>query len=624
MAARTEAERVRMWEGRVRSGTKIYESWSDEFQTPKLEEYYKGNQWRGYPEEEARKKYVINLVFSSMEVNKPSLIFDRPQVRVQARPSHSEDLGSDAEARAKLCQDTIQTFIDDPDLGFDAETQLALHEAHFRFGVVEVGYTADWIDNPNVGKPIMKDEEGKVPYTDNDGAPVTEGARVVQSEQLYVKRIPAKSFRVAVSNTNKLQRNDWIGYYEWQYVEDLKSNKNYKNTAGLKSTGILDKNLRPEGEKNLTMEVDATHGMCKVWKIWDLRARKRHVFVEGHKKFLKEDEEYKFAPFAIIKFHEILDSFYPIPPVWQWLGPQDETNETRDMQRAHRRRFYRRYTYRSGAIDEPELEKLETGGDGVYARANQDNPIQPVPDAPLSADVWRNLDESKNDFITVSSVGGEQRGVAESDTATQATIIDQRSRIRESAARMKVSRWLASIARLMLLTVRENMSLPLMVQRSTDPYAQGVQEGKTLLWQQIKSEELGEMDLDVFVDLASMSPITEEAQRNTWNQVLALISNPTICGMLSQSEVLLRKTLSMYGIKAETEIQEIKKVMQQVAAQIAQMQQMAAMGGKAPMPGGPGADAAPMPATGPQGGQPMTGDDLSKIFGAVTQGGGVS
>jgi hypothetical protein len=362
--------------------------------------------------------------------------------------------------------------------------------------------------------------------------------------------------------------------------------------------------------------------MVKVWKIWDLRRRVRHVLAEGHKKFLQEDKPYTFLPLAVIKFHEILNSFYPCPPVYQWLGPQDEINETREMQRAHRRRFYRRYTYTDGSIDPAELEKLETGGDGVCAKSNTPgSPLTPVPDAPLSGDVWTHLNESKSDFIAVSAIGGEQRGVAESDTATQATIIDQRSRLRESAARTKVAGWLSQIARLMLLTIKEEMALPIWVKRSSDPFAQGMIEGKTELWRQIQSDELGDLDLDVYIDLASMSPVTEEVERNAWNTVLALMTNPSILMVLGQSEVLLRKTLMMYGIRSENEIQEIIKVMQQALGMV--QQQAAAEAAKKMGAGSVGAGGPTNSPTisGSTGGQAVGPDDISRIMGAVTQGG---
>lgn len=589
-----ESDRVKTWTERITTSTKLYDNWAEKYQTERLESYYLGFQWSGLTEEEARKRYVINLVFSSIEVNKPALSFYKPEVRVQPRPAQSDDLFSNAEERARLCQDTIQTFIDSPDIDFFLETNLALHEAHFRFGVVEVGYTADFVDNPDAGKPVLK--EDKTVMVDAGGDPVTQGAHRLTNEGLYIRRIPAKTFRVAVSQKNKLTRNDWVGYYEWHYVEDVKRNKNYRNTATLKPSGVLKSDLRSPGDGS--QENKEHHGMVKIWKIWDLRRKVRHVIAQDHDKFLQEDKPFSYLPFAVIKFHEILDSFFPLPPVFEWLGPQDEVNETREMQRAHRRRFYRRYTYKDGAIDIEELQKLEDGGDGVYAKANTETPLQPVPDAPLSSDVWQHLDASKLDFMTVSAIGGDQRGVAESETATQANIIDQRSRLRETSSRTRVANWLAEISRLMLLTLRDNMAMPFWVRRNIDAFAaaQGSPEPQRVaeLWKQISVDDI-DIDFDVFIDLASMSPVTEDVQRMSWNQVLAIITNPAILSILSKSEALLRKTLVLYGIRAENEIQEIKRVMMETVMEMqmaAMMQAEGAEGGpKAAGAGGTGASA---------------------------------
>ena len=611
----TQAARVKVWADRMTTATKLYDRWSEKFETDRLENYYLGKQWKGVQESEAQKLYTINLVYSTMEVNKPSMIFYNPQIHVQPRPGHEDDLGSTARMRAKLSEDTVQSFIDDPDVDFMMETGLALHEAHFRFGVVEVGYSADWIDNPNAGKPILKEDKETV-LTDSEGAEVMQPDRNITHENLYVKRIPAYRFRVSHSSRNSLAKNDWIAYYEWQYAEDVRRNPAYAKaaTAGLKSSGTLVNELKDlEDSGDDPDDNERRHGMIKIWKIWDLRSSKKYVIAQDHNKFLLEGEPFSFQPFAVIKFHEILDSFYPLPPVFNWLGPQDEINETREAQRAHRRRFYRRYTIMNGAIDDPELEKLENGGDGVIARTNTQDPVHPVQDAPMGADVWQHLDASKQDFMSVSGVSGDQRGVAESETATQANIIDSRSKIRETSARTKVANWLADISRLILLTVREKMALPIWIKTNVDPLAKDAAEAIKVakLWQEIVSEDLGEIDLDFKVELASMSPITEEAERNSWNQVLALLTNSQLGMILAQSELLLRKTLYLYGIRNENDIQEIQKVLQNMLAmQVASAAAAAGAPGPGAAPGGPTGDVAP--------GQPVV-DTPAELGGGTVQ-----
>ena len=507
---------------------------------------------------------------------------------MEPRPPRADDPQSDIYERAKLAEDAVQTFIDDRDVGFELQTRLALLDASFRFGVVEVGYTADWIDNPHADKPAL-DERGD-PLL-KDGTPVAQPSRVPRkgSEQLYIKRIPPKTWRVSLSGRNALDENDWVGYSEWHYVEDVVRNPRYKHTDKLRAGG----RLSDVSATDVPEDESKRANMVKLWKLWDLRLKMRHVIADGHDRFLMENKSYDYLPFAALKYFEIPDEWYPLPQVYNWLGPQDELNETREAQRNHRRRFYRRYTYKTGNIDTTELEKLETGGDGVYAQSNVDNPLSPVPDAPLDGSVWANLPATKDDFMQISGITGEQRGVSEADTATQANIVDMRSRVRESSQRMIVAQWLGQIARLMWLTLRDKMQLPFWIKLHTDPANPDPAELLRVLkgWQQIRADQLAEVDLDVSIDVGSMSPVTEDQQRLAWNQVLALLTNPALLMVLMQSETLLKKTLGYYGIRSQREIAEIQKVGQAVLM-------MAASAGA----GGPGATATasgPTPMAGP-------------------------
>lgn len=602
-ARSTEAQRVKRLQERIIGATRIYDAWDHTYDCKKLQQYYLGKQWKGLPEQEAQKRYVINLTFATVNNQLPSLLFYHPQVKVSARPPHEDDAGSDANARAILIENTLQTFIDDPKVHFKQLTQLAILDSFFRFGVVEVGYSADYLDNPNAGKPVLKDNND--PLVDEISQPVTQPDKVLTQESLYLKRIPPSAVRVSVSGKNITEENDWIGYYEWQYVEDVKRNPAYKNTTNLKAGGKLadvpdETASDPEHEKHA--------GMVKIWKIWDLRAKVRHVVTETGDKFLQEAQPAPYCPLAVLKFYEVPDEWYPLPPVSQWLGAQDEVNETREMMKVHRKRFTRRYTYQAGGIDESELEKLETGGDGVYAKSNLpagQMPIQPVPDADLSPlNTIQELAATKDDFAQVTGSSGEQRGVAETETATQANIINVRSQIRESQARVLVADWLSQIARLMLLTLRDKMQESFWVKRNTDPFAQDLQaqQGADQQWRELTSQDLGDIDVDVRIDMSTMSPVTEQAQSLAWNQVLALLSNPAMLSILMQSEPLLRKTLSFYGIKSDQEVREILRVGKTILAQQEQMAMAAAM---AQAVKGAGGKAGGMSMMGPGAASPM-------------------
>jgi hypothetical protein len=611
-----EEQRVKLWFERIDAAQKHYQDWEKEFQVGTLEGYYRGRQWAGLglTDDEVAKRYVINLLYASVEAAKPGLLFHKPQVKVKPRPAREDDLTAGiAEAQAELSQDAVQTFIDRPDIKFAQTTNLAIHDAHFRFGVVEVGYTADLIENPNAGRPVLEEEAkdkrgfsaspeiqgGEMPDPAiNPAMPanpmqLTQPEKIIQSERLFVKRIPARDYFVSISSKNLLDENDWVGYRSWHYVEDVKKNPNFRNTRDLKETSVIKPQFQNEmlDDEN---ERRKRHGMVEVWKIWDLRTNTRMVLARGHNRFLLEGQPFKFLPFADLKFFELPDQYYPLPVVFNWKGPQDEVNDIRDMRRLHRKRFVRRMQAVEGMIEKNELEKLETGEDGVVAWVKQQGAVSPIPDAPLDAAVFKDAEDSKNDFTEVSGVSSESRSLADATSATQANIINTRMELRESRARLVVAEWLGRVARLMLLTLRERMSMPFMIALQTKVQPTGLTDPNEImmkadLWQMIQSDELGNLDMDISVELSSMTPLTEQEERANWNQVLALLTNPSIVMLLGQSPILLRKTLTQYGIKSETEIQEIMKIL----SMMAMMSAMAMGQGGAPGAGGPGVASMP-------------------------------
>ena len=430
-AAGPGRDAVTVWGDRLRKANDDYDAWAREYMVKRLAAYYRGHQWAGVTEEEAKHKYTINLTFATVETQLPTLMFSKPKIMVEARPARGQSIGSDVGNRATLVQDALQTAIDDPKLRFKYHTTLALRNAYSRFSVVEVGYTADWIDNPNAGKPVLKEDNS--PMLDSEGVEVKEPTKVLKSgsEALYVRRVPPQSFRVWPGR-NDLAANDFVAYFEWHYVEDVKRNPDYEHTADLKATGM--DRMDERGASSMSDDPDRLKhvGMIKLWKIWDLRRKVRHVYAEGATQLLQEGKSYTTLPFAVLKFYELEDSFYPLPPIFNWLSPQDEVNESREMQKIHRRRALRRYM-REPQVKKEEFEKLETGEDMVCIEVPKvvPSPIMPIPDAPLENANWQQLAVTHEDFREITGASGESRGEPTADTATQANIINVRQQIRE-------------------------------------------------------------------------------------------------------------------------------------------------------------------------------------------------
>lgn len=587
MGRPADKDRLKKWFGRINSAERCYKKWQEKFRTEELEGFYDGTgHWSEDELTDGKKRYAVNLCFPTVETKLPSMLFYRPRARVESQPTRSDDMGSTMDRRTMLREATVNTFIAKEEVGFEEATSLALLEAHYRFGVVEVGYSADFIDNPNAGKPILK--EG-VEVKDERGEAILTPEKTIKSEGIYVKRIPAKQFRVALHGKNRLEHNDWCGYFEWVYTEDIKRNKRYSNTHGLKATGKISKDYDTE----TTEDGEDRSGMSKLWKIWDLRARKRYDFVEGGEKFLLE-EPYDLLPFRILKFHHQLDEFYPIPPLHQWRDVQRALNWTRNKQLEYMSHNDRKYTYVDGTIDEPEIRKLETGGDMAYAKQNSGtngSALIPVPIPPSDRTLQNNVALTKDDFFHVTGVSAEQRGVAEAETATQASLVDVNSRIRDNHYRVIVAKWLASIADLMLRTIQLRMALPYWIEINVDPLGEAaIQEAMNVAaaWQEITSEELGDQCYEVSVDIESLSPVTEDLRRNQWMTLLGIMSNPGAVMFHLASEDVLKKTLSFHGIRSAKEIGSMKEAMMAVMAAL-MSQQKPPSGGGAPGEPGPGA-----------------------------------
>ena len=577
MAKKSEKDRVGEWDKNVtRAGKEVTEPWEEKFRCKDTENYYYGKQY-GDLDDDDRRRYVINLFYPDINISMPSMLYDLPKYKVEPRPSKINDPLSDAEARAKLQEEALNTKVQSPDIGYSLQASLAILDAQFRIGIVQVGYSADFTDNPTAGKPILKDNSDD-PLVDAEGKTVGEPSVRIDHEDLYLKWIDSKTFRVSVRNNNRVGACDWVGYYEWHYIEDLKANKRYKNQSKLQSKGSL-RGDRAERIENANEEDSTRVGMVKVWFVWDLRANLKRVWAQGHENFLLE-ESFSFLPLAFLKFNEVLGSFLPYPPTFNWIHPQDQLNEIREMRRIHRARAKRRYL-RSSRVTAEEWAKLIEGDDMVCIEANGEptNAIVPIADAPLDTAIFRDIADSLDDFRRESGVSGEQQQVAESETATQANLIALAGRVRESSKRMAVGKFLGEIGRLMLMTMRDKFALPIWIQIAVDPASPlAMQEAQevALLWQQIKAEQLGDMDNEITVDLTSMSPIAQAEERENWMQFLMLAKDPVLAGMLFASPTLLRKTAGYFNIHSERDLQEVSKAFQMVMLQFAAAQAQAA------------------------------------------------
>lgn len=635
-AERAQESEVKRWIQRIRLGDRIFKKWEKRFACADNWEWYEGYQGKdahktGDPSQDP---YIVNLIFPTIEVKIPSLYFHNPKATVIPRPAREDDSLSMLQDRARLREDTVNTSMTDPDLHLKDHTNLSLKESFFYFGVVEVGYDASFVANPNAGKPILEnDTDPDSTIADPDtGLPIQEPPQIPESEWLYIKRIPADAFRVSPRASFILKNCDWCAYFEWVYASDLRKDPSLINRNKIKAggkwdddyTGKIDLNdIEAEtstGRVNAE-EMPKKQGMVKIWRVWDIRTETKFIVPDDGDYYLQLPTPYDPFPFPALKFHERKEGWYPLPPVFNWRSPQAEYNDTRRKEKSHRARADRKYQMTKGSIDPDEKDKLMSGGDMTIIDTNGPIPaIVPIEDAPLDAAVSRNVMVTKVDFLEITASGSDQRQVAQSETATQAQVIENRARIRESFGQSQIAAWVSEIARTMLLTIEKHMTLPFWVVKNVDPLSPTAPiEALRVadLFQQITAEQLGELNYDVVVAAESLSPTNEDIERQRFDEILQVIaSNPTLMLMLRTSDALLRRFLSLHGMRNEKMVQQIK-----IALEVALLAVMGpAVGGLPTDPGESGQKAAGMAAVAGGGAKGGGGGPVSATPGAVLPG----
>lgn len=610
-----ESDKVKSLQAKVRAADNRYAAWADEYNVERLEGYYSGVEQKVPNEPDA---YVINMCQPSIEQRLPALMFHRPKFSVTPDSGKSDDIGqgldpvSNLEERCAIREDILHQETRRKSVGFKPATKTSLRESHYAFGITEVGFDADPAENPNAGQPLLG-KDGQ-PITDSKGEVVKQGEFITKKEFLWTRRIPASNFRVSAIAHNELEKCEWVGYFEWIPLVDLKKSLKYQNLNKLKDPSAR---VRRQYDDTPTDTSDPekarqSSGMVKVWKLWDNRSKTKFVWVD-QKNFLLLEEPFRFLPFADLKFYDLMDEFYPVPVMYSWTPVQDELNEARNALKLHRRRFVRRYKYIEGKVSNESLEKLKSGPDGVAIPVPQMDVLEAIEDAPLDRAVNATIPVTREDFVYVSAVPSEATGVAEADTATQATIISTNQQIRESEAREIVADWLARIGWLMLQTIEEYFTLDMVVLRQVDPLSPAaVMEAARIQqnWQLIKMEQLAGLEYSVSVDVEELSPVTEDLRRNQWTNVLLLLTNPQVTPLLMASPAMLRRTLKLYGIRSEREIKEIEQALQIVMLMMAAQAEAQAK----PKPGEGSGQGSPKeePAAGP-GPTPSTEDTGSQL-----------
>lgn len=570
------------WDKQISSAHQYYNKWDVRYKTKQLEDYYKGFQWKNKLVNTNTinyEPYTINLVYSTIKIKLASLIFQRPEFIATATPTSFWDQDS-AVISAELKGDTLNTITNNPSMKFGSIMRKVCKDSFFRFGMCEVGYAADW-RNPLKDDPLLRSHNDPELPLEKDR--ILEDNDVPKSERIYVKRIRPDRFRVAVTDEWDLDAVPWYGYFQYYYKRTLQKipgikwpkgegvssfSSNEYGTAGINESQTL--------EDKEFLRLIAEREIVKVWHIWDNIAKERLMLLDGHYQELWS-EPFDRRCLLDLRWDED-DGFYPVPPVFQWLSPQNEINEAREQTRSFRRRFTRKFQVVKGMCDPEEQEKFTSGPDGIVVTVKQKDAITPIQNPEQGQTAENALILAKDDFNIISGTSSEARGQADRTTATQAKLIDARSQIRESAEQLDFSAYVCLVGREILLTAADKMELELWIK---DTNAASAMNDPTVqqVFRTITAGDLNDgYDFSLELDITNATPQAMAAAQQAF---LTFIGTLNQFPMLLHDTDLIRETAYRCGYRNERIIRKIQ------AAAMQQMQVQAALQGGG-QPGQPG------------------------------------
>jgi hypothetical protein len=559
------------WEEQISRAKAARKKWADEFRIKLGRDYFEGRQNPGYPEDEW---ISCPKVYSHVMAQVPSLYSIDPYFYVKLNKSFKPDPQAIAEmeAKGKVRQASLNYW--KGELNLKAKARLGILDAFFEYGVLKVRRASDSKEHPHAGEPIL-DDDGKR-LKGEDGKPLTYPDTLPVNERYEITRVhpcdilwdedagPLEDSWRWVAHHIRMLKSEALedGQYDKAAVNSIKATKASEEDEGKGK-------LRAWISDKLKKKDDAE--FVDIYEIYDLKKREMLAVAENADNLLIKPKPtpkgIEKHPFSFLRFTLRDSSPYPIPPVSPAIDPQKEYSLTRSRWLTHRKRFNRKYEVLDQAVADEELAKLEVGGDGTVVKVQQRGAIGPIQDAPLDQQNILEMQHLNNDMVECFGTPGAARAVADSDSATEASILDRRLEIREGDKLSMVVDWIVGLARKLDQLIQTHIDRDEAV-KITGPQGE--------FWQTIKQEDYREIEgeFEYSVNLGASQPRLPDIERA---QMIAFISQVVVpMPHVLTAPAFMKRMAELYHIEDEAVLQELMELGKKI------------MGGLMPMPGGQG------------------------------------
>lgn len=569
------------WQARINNANRLYEKWEMLFKCKTLEKYYEGFQWQnlsGAPSDYL--PYTLNLIYSTIKIKLGNLVPQRPSFEISPVPNKMDWNLELAVRGAQIKQDTLNTVVRNPRAHFKGNLKLAALDSMFRFGIIKTDYAADW------SNPLS------VPFTGNNKEEASDD--IPFNERVYFEHIRASRFRVSSADSPFLDNCAWCGYHKFHLAETLGYAKDVNLPKDLKikynSSDYEDISRQYGVDKNSSdmFNLLGSGKVLKTYYIWDNFEKKHCMYIDGHWDDPIYEKKFEILPFSDA-LHDLrapsnedsdFTGWYPIPPVFQWISPQDEVNRSREQLRNYRRRFTRKFAYVKGAIEPTELEKFKNEIDGEVIEVKSADAIGKVDNPDVGIAIQESLISSENDLNLITGTSPQARAQSDRQTATATKLLNAHEQVRENVESLEFDDFIVNCARKALVIMKERFTEGIWVKMSADPSSSmeelfGEVQAAAPVFKYVQSQDIDDgYDEDIMIAVVEGTPAKMLEEETKFIKFITYVtSNPAI----AFSPTLIREVAYKVGYRNERGIREFQKMA--LVALIGQVQGAAAQAG---------------------------------------------
>jgi len=511
---------VVIWQDRIEKSAKLRDKKKKEAKL--YIDYYKSNQWSAI-NTSLKEKPVTNLIFAHVKTQLPYLYFQNPKWFVSPAGRKKRDFAKNAE----LAQLYLNYYArENLRISLKRQMRFAILDAYFWFGAMKTGYVADFaISNLYIKKNVAKEDGSEASVYVNDQGEVIDKPEILTNEKFVSRRRSPASFLFDKEAESCFEDGRFIIEELNLSLSDVKDDKRYSNTSGLKPTYEIASSLKTVDKED---RIDSSRMMedelarIVMYEIYDIENDEIICMPKDGDVVCRKDSMPKGIdghPYSFLVFNDIPDEMYPLPEARVLKSPQDSYNKATGIIEEHAKKYARKYGYIEGMIEDDEMDKIKNGEDGTFFKvkelplakvveALQDPTLDPATDKMLAGALFN--------FRESGGSSEQDRGnVERRKTAYEASKMTEAGSVRKQDRRSLVEDMAADVGTKLLQSMQANMTIEDVVNIG--------KEGDEGDWVTIdKAKIAGQMN--VTVEIGSMTPKLPELERQDFGYVLQALS----------------------------------------------------------------------------------------------------